>query len=102
MKKINATIREQIFMESANKEEFVSKLVEKQIKESSAIVYYYTLCKKHGIENNAKRGRKPSTINYKDAYRKLVEKIKEEEAKAKAQKKSTGIYKQLLENTIEE
>lgn len=98
--KMNSNDRENLFKSVNSKEEFVNELTSKGIKESSAVIYWYVLCKKHGVVNNAKRGRKPSTINYKVEYEKLVEKIQLEEVKAKQNKKSTTVFKSLLENVV--
>lgn len=102
-RKVNVEKKElvaKLFTESVNREEFVKKMSELNVKESSANVYWYTLCKENNRVVKEKRGRRSSKVNDNVAVEKLnkvLSLVTEEFEKAKAAKKSTGFLKQLLE-----
>ena len=85
------------FLNSNNVREFIAKLEAEGVKENSAKVYWYTLSKQLNRKVEEKRGRKPTKPNYKEGYYKLLNKVKEEEEKAKKAKKSTAPFKNILE-----
>ena len=97
MRKVNEEAKTklvEIFWKSNSVKEFVEAC--NNIKESTAKVYWYTLCKEHNRKLNEKRGRKTTKIDYETLYNEMVERVNHEMEKAKNSKKSVTTYKYIL------
>lgn len=90
----NKNLINEVFFASEDVNEFVIKC---NLKESTARVYWYRLCKENDRKVEQKRGRKSSKIDYEKKYNVLLEAIKQEYEVAKNSKKSTVIFKRLLD-----
>ena len=97
MRNFDKQTLEDIFNNSNDRKDFVEKLIMRGLKSSTATIYWYNICKEKGIKTNEKRGRKKSKVDYKTMYFSLVNKIETEMEKAKQAKKSTTVFKHLLE-----
>lgn len=97
MRKVNEEAKAklvEIFWKSKSVADFVESC--NYIKESTAKVYWYTLCKEHNRKLNEKRGRKSTKPNYEKLYNEMLERINSEMEKAKNSKKSVATYKFIL------
>lgn len=97
MRKTNEEVKEkmlEVFWNCNSVSEFIG--ANQTLKESTAKVYWYTLCKEHNRKLNEKRGRKATKPNYEKLHNEMLERVNSEMEKAKTAKKSVATYKHIL------
>ena len=95
-RKVNEEAKEnlvKLFWDCNNVNEFVEVCA---LKESTARIYWYRLCKENDRVVKMKKGRKTEKVDYQKKYNELVEAIRVELEEAKLNKRSQAPFKKLL------
>ncbi len=95
-RKVNEEAKEnmvKLFWDCKDVNEFVEVC---SLKESTARIYWYRLCKENDRVVKMKKGRKSEKVDYEKKYNELVEAIKVELEEAKVNKRSQAPFKKLL------